>query len=269
MGHIVIRGLRREYVERRIAQKQTDEAARLQAIEQGDIRVVLGGIDLEIQDGELVCILGASGCGKSTLLRIVAGFDEASAGSVVVDGREVHGPSPENIFVFQEGGLLPWMTVEQNVGLGLRNVAVDEERAVKVREHLEMVDLTGFENHYPHELSGGMKRRAELARALVVNPEILFMDEPFAGLDYLTRLRMREEIINMHEFFEKTVLFITHDIEEALAMADRIVVLSDRPALVSMDLPLSTCRPRDFENDSELADLRRRIYKEFGVHHAV
>ncbi len=269
MGHIVLRGLCREYVERRVAQTQIDGANSEQASEQGETRVVLGEIDLEIFDGELVCILGASGCGKSTLLRIVAGFDRPSSGSVVVDGCEVAGPSPQNIFVFQDGGLLPWMTVEENVGLGLRNIAADEERACKVREHIEMVDLTGFEAHYPHELSGGMKRRAELARALAVNPEILFMDEPFAGLDYLTRLRMREEIINMHEFFQKTVLFITHDIEEALAMADRIVVLSDRPAKVSMDLLLSASRPRDFENDHELASLRRRIYKEFGVHHAV
>ncbi|MFC1836842.1 ABC transporter ATP-binding protein [Thermodesulfobacteriota bacterium] len=226
-------------------------------------------MDLEFPDGELVCILGPSGCGKTTLVRIIAGFDPPSSGTVLIDGNGVNGPSSDNIFVFQHNGLLPWMTVQENVTLGLRRMPDKEERDEKVQEFIDVVNLTGFEHNYPHQLSGGMQRRAELARALVVNPEILFMDEPFAGLDFLTRLKMREEVINMHEFFQKTIIFITHDIEEALVMADRVVVFSERPANVKMNITLGYPHPRDFHKDSELEELRRQVYTELGVHYAL
>lgn len=265
MGKVKIQGLVKDYVERRSGPRITSE----NQVGKGERLLVLDDIDLEFNDGELVCMLGPSGCGKTTLVRIVAGFETPSKGSVLIDDRSVKGPSPDNIFVFQHNGLLPWFTVWENVHLGLRKNKDKKEINERIEEFLDIVNLSGFENHYPHQLSGGMQRRAELARALVVNPEILFMDEPFAGLDFLTRLKMREEIVNMHEYFRKTIIFITHDIEEALVMADRVVVLTDRPAKIQMDVELNFPHPRDFHRDSELEDLRRQVYMELGVHYAL
>lgn len=266
MGHILIENLRKEFVERRHIPRRANSDP---DVSQGERLLVLDNVSLEFPDGELVCILGPSGCGKTTLVRIVAGFDLPTSGVLLVDDKPVNGPSSENIFVFQHNGLLPWMTVWENVWLGLRHNPDSKKVHETILEYLEMVNLTGFENHYPHQLSGGMQRRAELARALVVNPEILFMDEPFAGLDFLTRVKLREEIINMHEFLQKTIIFITHDIEEALEMADRIVVFSDRPAQVTMDLALDFPHPRDFQCNPELEELRRTVYTELGVHYAL
>jgi ABC-type nitrate/sulfonate/bicarbonate transport system ATPase subunit len=266
MGHVVIRNLCKDFVERRTAPRILNANG---ALHKGERLLVLDRVDLQFQDGELVCILGPSGCGKTTLVRIVAGFDPPTSGTVITDGIEVQGPSPNNIFVFQQSGLLPWMTVWENVMLGVRHMKDKKQKAARAQEQIDIVDLTGYEHLYPHQLSGGMQRRAELARALVVNPEVLFMDEPFAGLDFLTRLKMREEIINMHEFIQKTILFITHDIDEALVMADRIVVFSERPATVKMDLRLDFPHPRDFARDPALEDLRRQVYQELGVHYAL
>jgi len=266
MGKIEIQDLSKEYIERRGAPRIANSHPDLR---KGSHLTVLDRVNLNFEDGELVCLLGPSGCGKTTLVRIIAGFETPSSGTVLIDGKSVNGPSSDNIFVFQHNGLLPWMTVWQNVRLGLRHMKDEQEMGARIREYLDIVNLTGFENHFPHHLSGGMQRRAELARALVVNPEVLFMDEPFAGLDFLTRLKMREEIINMHEFIHKTILFITHDIEEALVMADRVVVFSDRPAQVRMDLELSFPHPRDFTENQELEEMRRSVYTELGVHYAL
>ena len=169
MGNIVIKDLSREFIERRSQPRIATSAA---LFRQGQPIPVLDHIDLEFQDGELVCILGPSGCGKTTLIRIIAGFDKSTSGTVFIDGKEVEGPSSDHIFVFQHNGLLPWLTVWNNVGLGLRNMERPEEKAELIQEYIDAVNLTGFEHHYPHELSGGMQRRAELARALVVNPEV-------------------------------------------------------------------------------------------------
>ncbi len=266
MGQIIIRNLVKDFIERRVTKRQANSGGNVHA---GQARRVLDNIDLEFDDGELFCRLGPSGCGMTTLVRIVAGFDKPTSGTVLIDDLQLHGPSPDHIFVFQQSGLLPWMTVWENVVLGLRSWPDKKEAAAKAEEYIDIVELTGFEDSYPHQLSGGMQRRAELARALVVNPEVLFMDEPFAGLDFLTRLKMREEIINMHEFIRKTTLFITHDIEEAMVMADRVVVLSERPAKIDMDLKLDFPHPRDFHRDSELETMRRQVYQNLGVHYAL
>ena len=220
MGHVLIKDLCKVFIERRQAKRHfnSDPDTHL-----GGRLEVLDRINLEFQDGELVCVLGPSGCGKSTLANIMAGFERWSSGTVLIDGKEVAGPSSDNIFVFQHNSLFPWMTVWENVGLGLRHMSDKVKMTDLIQEYVDVVNLTGFEHHYPHQLSGGMQRRVELARALVVNPEVLFMDEPFAGLDFLTRLKMREEVINMHQLIRKTIIFITHDIEEALMMADRVV----------------------------------------------
>jgi ABC-type nitrate/sulfonate/bicarbonate transport system ATPase subunit len=266
MGHVLIEGLYKYFVERRKARRVENSDP---DIDRGEALLVLRDINLELQDGEMVCVLGPSGCGKTTLARIIAGFDKPSSGVLLVDGKPVVGPGAESIFVFQHNGLLPWFTVWENVALGVRHIKDKDEMASRIQDHIEMVNLEGFEDSYPHQLSGGMQRRAELARALVVNPEVMFMDEPFAGLDFLTRLKMREEIVNMHEFFQKTIIFITHDIEEALIMADRVVVFSDRPASVEMNIELAFPHPRDFHRDAELEDIRRQVYMQLGVHYAL
>lgn len=265
MGRIVIKNLRKEFIERRFWPRPKNGPE----LRYGEKNLVLNNISLEFKPGEMVCILGPSGCGKSTLLRIMAGFEAPSSGELFIDGRNSNGPSSDHVFVFQHSALLPWMTVHQNVGLGLRHVTDQEERNAKIMEHIEMVELDGFEHHYPHQLSGGMQRRAELARALAVNPEILFMDEPFSGLDFLTHMRMREEVVNMHEFIGKTIIFVTHDIDDALIMGDRIVVLSGRPAQVKFTHKLDFPRPRDFEKDAALSRLRSEIFLMLGVPYAV
>ncbi|MBL0714128.1 MAG: ABC transporter ATP-binding protein [Desulfosarcina sp.] len=265
MGHIVIHNVCKAYRNRRRHTRQGDNLA----IGYGDCIPVLDHVDLDFAEGEMVCILGPSGCGKSTLLRIMAGFEPATSGSVSIDGRKVKRPGSDHIFVFQHNGLLPWMTVWENVGLGLRQMQDPQAQAEKIAEHIEMVELEGFEHHYPHQLSGGMQRRAELARALAVNPDILIMDEPFSGLDFLTHMKMREEVVNMHEFIGKTTIVVTHDIDDALIMGDRIVIMSDRPSTVKMNQDLVFSRPRDFQKDPDLNKLRSEIFLMMGVPYAV
>lgn len=265
MGTIEIRHLCKAYPNRRHQPRSGEDAG----VGFGDQIPVLEEIDLSLQDGEMVCLLGPSGCGKSTLLRIMAGFDRPSSGSVIINGRPVSGPQADHIFVFQHSGLLPWLTVRENVGLGIRHLKDQAERETRILEQIEMVELEGFEDHYPRQLSGGMQRRAELARALAVNPDTLFMDEPFSGLDFLTHMKMREEVVNMHEFIRKTTLVVTHDIDDALIMGDRIVILSGRPAKIVLDQTLDFDRPRDFEREPELNRLRSEIYLMLGVPYAV
>ncbi len=264
MGHIQITGLNKEFINRRRTKREDDP------MPFGQVVPVLEDINIEIEDGEMVCFLGPSGCGKSTLMRIVAGFDRQSSGSVKIDSQEITGPSSDNIFVFQHSGLLPWMTVWQNVELGVRQMEDKDAQCEKIQEYIEMVELEGFEDHYPHQLSGGMLRRAELARALVVNPDILIMDEPFSGLDFLTHMKLREEVVNMHQFLGKTILIVTHDIDDALVMGDRIVVFSRRPSQIKMNRKLDFPHPRNFfKKNHELAKLRDELFFMLGVNYAV
>ncbi len=265
MAHIQIENLTKIFLNRRNKprnQYDPDEQS-------GDHVLVLNDINLDFDEGEMVCILGPSGCGKSTMLKLIAGFEEPTYGRVLVGGKTIQGPSAESIFVFQHSGLLPWMTVSQNVELGLRDLKNQEEKREKVNEFIEMVELEGFEAYYPHQLSGGMQRRAELARALAVNPDLLIMDEPFSGLDFLTHMKMREEVVNMHEFIRKTTLVVTHDIDDALIMGDRIVVMSGRPSTTKLVQRLDFPRPRDFERDAGLSKLRSEIFLMLGVPYAV
>ena len=265
MGHIQIENLTKIYMNRRAKPRSYDDTE----AGSGDNVLVLNDINLTFDEGEMVCILGPSGCGKSTMLRLIAGFEFPTYGCVKVGGRLVQGPSAESIFVFQHSGLLPWMTVAQNVGLGLRHMTNRREKDRKIAEYVEMVELEGFESYYPHQLSGGMQRRAELARALAVNPDLLIMDEPFSGLDFLTHMKMREEVVNMHEFIRKTTLVVTHDIDDALIMGDRIVVMSGRPSTTKLVRQLDFPRPRDFERDPGLSRLRSEIFLMLGVPYAV
>lgn len=265
MGSISIQKLNKTYANRRGVQRGDDNPL----VCKGDRVSVLKDIDLQISDGEMVCILGPSGSGKSTLLRIIAGFETPSGGCLQINDKIVMGPSANHIFVFQHSGLFPWMTVAENVGLGLRHLKNRQARHEQVGEFIEMVELEGFEQHYPRQLSGGMQRRAELARALAVNPDILIMDEPFSGLDFLTHMKMREEVVNMHAFIQKTILLVTHNIDDALIMGDRIIILGGSPTGVVMDRTLDFPRPRDFEKSSELSRLRSELFLMLGVNYAV
>ncbi len=213
----------------------------------GSFIEVLSSIDLDVKDGELVCILGPSGCGKSTLLNIVGGFLKATGGAVLIDGQEVAGPDPRRIFVFQERGVFPWLTVEGNVGFGLFRLGATE-RAERIAYYVKLVGLSGFENAYPQELSGGMKQRLEVARALAVNPDVLFLDEPFGALDSITRLVMRSELLRIRRAEKKTILFVTHDIDESVQLADRVVVMSTRPASIRRIVEIDMPHPRDLSS---------------------
>ncbi len=227
---------------------------------------VLAGLDLEVRAGELVCVVGPSGCGKSSLLNVVAGFLRPSAGQVLLDGEPVAGPDRRRLFIFQDSGLFPWLKVGENVGLGLLR-APAAERARIVAEKLDMVGLAGTEGLYPSELSGGMRQRVELARALAADPDVLYMDEPFGALDFLTRLKVRQDLVRIWERARKTILFVTHDVDESVQLADRVVVLSRRPAgirrIIEVDLP----RPRDMSSAGYLA-VRDAIFETMGLDHA-
>jgi ABC-type nitrate/sulfonate/bicarbonate transport system ATPase subunit len=234
--------------------------------ERNEIRV-LEGLDLDVAEGEFVCILGPSGCGKSTLLNIAAGFLAPTSGSIRIDGEEVRGPDPRRIFVFQERGVFPWLTVEGNIGFGLARLS-RAEREKRIAHYIRLVGLEGFQKAYPHELSGGMKQRVEVARALAVDPDMLYLDEPFGALDSITRLEMRRELLRIWQAERKTILFVTHDIEESVQLADRVVVLTARPArlrrIVTIDLP----HPRDLSSKRYL-ELRDGIFEEIGLAHRI
>jgi ABC-type nitrate/sulfonate/bicarbonate transport system ATPase subunit len=228
---------------------------------------VLEDIGLDVREGEFVCILGPSGCGKSTLLNIVGGFLEPTAGRVTIDGEAVKGPDPRRIFVFQERGVFPWLTVEGNIGFGLFR-ATEQEKRERIAHYVQLVGLRGFEQAYPRELSGGMKQRLEVARALAVNPDVLYLDEPFGALDSITRLQMRRELLRIWQAEKKTILFVTHDIEESVQLADRVVVLSARPGRVRRIVPIDIPHPRDLSDPRYLA-LRDVIFGEIGLAHQV
>jgi ABC-type nitrate/sulfonate/bicarbonate transport system ATPase subunit len=228
---------------------------------------VLDGVDLDVAPGEFVCLLGPSGCGKSTLLNVVAGFLAPSRGTVRIDGVEVDGPSARRIFVFQERGVFPWLTVEENIAFGLQALAPAERRA-RVAHWIARVGLAGFERAYPHEISGGMKQRVEVARALAVDPDVLFLDEPFGALDSITRLQLRQELLRLWEAEKKTVLFVTHDIEESVQLADRVVVISQRPGTIRRMVPIDIPHPRDLSSPRYL-ELRDGIFEEIGLAHRV
>ena len=228
---------------------------------------VLEDINLEVGEGEFLCLLGPSGCGKTTLLNTMAGFLSPSAGEIRIDGETVKGPDPRRIFVFQERGVFPWLTVEGNIGFGLFKLSRGE-REQRIRHYVAMVGLQGFEKAYPAELSGGMKQRLEVARALAVNPDMLFLDEPFGALDSITRLVMRGELLRIWEAERKTIVFVTHDIDEAVQLADRVVVLSARPARIQQIVDIDIAHPRDISSPRYL-ELRDGIFKQIGLAHRI
>lgn len=224
---------------------------------------VLEHVNLVVDRGEFVCIVGPSGCGKSTLLNIIAGFQKPTHGVVLVEGAPVKGPDKRRIFVFQDSAVFPWLTVEENIAFGLGALEAADRRSA-VAHYTAMVGLAGFERSYPRELSGGMRQRVEIARALAANPDIIYMDEPFGSLDFITRLKMRADLARIWQAERKTVLFVTHDIEEAVQLADRVVVMSSRPATVQEDVRIDLARPRDLDAPDYLR-ARDRIFHAMGM----
>ena len=222
---------------------------------------VLDDLSFEVADGEFVAVIGPSGCGKSTLLGVLAGFERPDRGEVLVDGEPVREPGRKGMFIFQQPSLFPWLDLERNLVFGLNGESAETRRSL-VAHYIALVGLEGFERAFPKQLSGGMQQRAELARALMVKPEILYLDEPFGALDPLTRLRMRAELLRILSRERHTVLLVTHDVDEALALADRVLVLGG--GRIAHSSPVTVPRPRDRDHP-DLVALRLRLLTELGV----
>ncbi len=216
-------------------------------------------VDIDVATGEFVCLLGPSGCGKSTLLSIIAGLEPPSGGTVLADGRIVRGPGTDRVLLFQEAALFPWLDVQHNVEFGLRQAGMPaKERAATARRYIELVHLKGFERSFVHQLSGGMRQRVAIARALAIDPAILLMDEPFGALDALTRDRLHAELESIWASTRKTVLFVTHNVREAVALGDRVLVFSPRPGRIVREFRIDLPRPRSLE-DHALVDRAAEI----------
>ena len=223
---------------------------------------------LAVEDNDFITVLGPSGCGKSTLLRIVAGLDFPSSGTVSLDGAPVRGPGPDRGMVFQSYTLFPWLTVRENICFGLREKGMAPKRQQEIAAHfIDRVGLAGFENHFPRMLSGGMQQRTALARALANDPKILLLDEPFGALDNQTRALMQELLLGIWETERKTVLFVTHDIEEAIFMASRVVVMSARPGRIKADVPVTIPHPRQYtvKTTPEFSALKAQLTEQIRV----
>ncbi|MGX5720276.1 ABC transporter ATP-binding protein [Shinella zoogloeoides] len=229
---------------------------------------VLDDVSLSLAPGEFVALLGPSGCGKSTLLRLAAGLETPTTGRVLEDGRPIAAPNPDRILVFQDATLFPWRTVRANIATGLEARGLIREQEYRIDEVLKLVKLEGFADFYPHQLSGGMAQRAALARALVNDPKLLLLDEPFGKLDSLTRLRMQNELLDLWKSAGFTALLVTHDVEEALLLADRVIVLSDRPAAIVAEVRVGQPHPRR-RDDPDLVALRRSLLEKLGISHDV
>jgi NitT/TauT family transport system ATP-binding protein len=219
----------------------------------------LRDVSLQVSSGEFIALLGPSGCGKSTLLELIAGLEPLSGGEIRIDGQPVTGPNPNAVMVFQDHALFPWLNVEDNVAFGLKMKGVSPaERRERAREVLARVRLGRFAQHFPHQLSGGMKQRVAIARALVGNPAFILMDEPFAALDFQTRVLMQQFLLEIWEGFRSTILFVTHHIDEAVLLADRVIVFSAGPGRILDDVRIALPRPRSF-TDPAFNDYRVRL----------
>ena len=237
-------------------------------VQGGPPTTALDPTDLSVEDNDFITILGPSGCGKSTLLRIIAGLDQPTSGFVELDGTRVSRPGADRGMVFQSYTLFPWLSVKQNICFGLREKGVPAKERAEIAAHfMEQVGLTQFANHYPRMLSGGMQQRTALARALANDPKILLLDEPFGALDHQTRSLMQELLLSIWEKHKKTVLFVTHDIEEAIFMANRVLVMTARPGRIKADVPVSIPHPRDYKvkTSPEFAELKERLTEDIRV----
>ena len=220
----------------------------------------INGLNLDVKDGEFVSLLGPSGCGKSTFLYMVGGFEEITAGSITLDGEAITGPGPNRGIVFQEYVLFPWQTVARNIEYGLRiNNTPKEQRKAKVAELVKLIGLEGFEDVYPNKLSGGMQQRVSIARAMAYDPDVLLMDEPFGALDAQTRNRMLVDLIDIHEKTHKTTLFVTHSVEEAVMISDRVCMFSSRPSKIKESITIELEHPRSVTDD-KFVEYQKRLF---------
>jgi sulfonate transport system ATP-binding protein len=230
-------------------------------LQSGELQV-LQTTDFQIHNGEFISIVGKSGCGKSTLLRILAGLETATTGEVRIGSRKVERPSVLTGLIFQEPRLFPWLTVEQNIAFGIhKNMGKKEKKSI-IEQHLELVGLKGFEKALPRQLSGGMQQRVSFARALINNPSVLMLDEPFGALDSLTRITMQNEVLRLWETEKSTMVLVTHDIDEAIYLSDRIVVMSERPGAFKKIIEVPLIRPRE-RSSPRFVEIRKEIYTEF------
>lgn len=231
----------------------------------GSVFIAFQDVNLSIQKGEFICLLGPSGCGKSTLLNVIAGFDTVTDGSVKIDEKEVTEPSPKNVTIFQNYGLLPWRNVLKNVELGLepKKISKDERRKI-AEKYIDLVGLSDFKKSHPKQLSGGMQQRVAIARALAVDPDIIFMDEPFGALDAITRIKLQDDILKIAKEEQKTIIFVTHDIEEAVYLADRIVVMTPNPGKIKsiVNVPIHGLRDR---TTGDFLHVRNKIFEIFNM----
>lgn len=231
----------------------------------GEMFRALDHVSLSIEKGEFICLLGPSGCGKSTLLNAIAGFSPVTEGSIQINGENVTKPSVEYVTIFQNYGLLPWRTVIKNVELGLEAKKVPKPERRRIAEkYIELVGLSNFKKSYPRQLSGGMQQRVAIARALAVDPEIIFMDEPFGALDAITRMKLQDDILRIAKEQDKTVIFVTHDIEEAIFLADRIVIMSPNPGRIKSVMEIKLTQTRNRTGDDFLA-LRDKVFEIFNM----
>lgn len=230
----------------------------------GQELTVLDDINLTVKPGEFISVIGSSGCGKTTFLRLIVGLEKNYEGEILLDGKKLNGPDRNRGVVFQDHRLLPWLTIEKNVGLGLKDSKSAESRRT-IQEHLELVGLKGFEKHHPHQLSGGMSQRAAIARALVNRPEILLLDEPLGALDALTRMYMHQELERIWKQEKITMIMITHDVEEAIVLSDKIVVMSSRPGTIKKIIPVPLARPRD-RASYDFVKIKEEVLAEFHLH---
>jgi len=249
-GTLDIRGLNKQYEVR------------------GQTLHVLQNIDITIEPGEFVSIVGASGCGKSTLLRLIVGLDGDHQGEMLLDGQRIRGTSLRRGIVFQEHRLFPWLTVERNIALSLLNSDLTEgQQRATVAEHIELVGLKGFEKTYPHQLSGGMSQRVAIARALVNRPDILLLDEPFGALDAMTRAHLQQELHRIWQAEGITMILVTHDVEEAVYLGDKVVVMDPRPGRIRKTIPVPLAHPRD-RSSYAFTTVKEAVLREFGEHGA-
>lgn len=230
----------------------------------GETKQVLKDINFSVYRGEFISILGASGCGKTTLLRLIAGLDEVQEGHISLNGKTVKGTDSKRGFIFQQGCLFPWLTIEENVAQGLKASKTYKENAGQVQPFIDKIGLTGFEKAYPHQISGGMAQRVAIARALIMNPDVLLLDEPMGALDSFTRAEIQDLLLKLKEKNNTTMILVTHDIDEAIYLSDRIVIMTPRPGRISEILEIHDSFPRD-RGGAHFLELRKEILKRFDL----